>query len=112
MKRGKDEMARGRRFKGQADCFEIPHFSYENDIGVLAQRTTQARGERFGMGADLPVVHDAALALMHKLDGIFEGDDVILPMLVGMIEHGSKRRGFAASGWTRDEDQTFVQHAR
>ena len=85
-------------FDRQRDRLEIAHFTHQNNIRIFAQRTAQCGGEGFGMQADLTVVYDAPLALMHKLDGVLDRYDMILARAVGHINNGCQGGGFAAAG--------------
>ena len=64
------------------------------------------------MRADLAVVHETALARVHELDRILDGDDVILPVLVRMVHDRRQRRGLAAAGRSGDQHEPLVEHRR
>ena len=61
---------------------------------------------------DFAVVDQAVLAFVHELDGVFDGDDVVAAVLVGVIHHGGQRRGFAGAGRAGDDDQAAVEHGK
>ena len=63
-------------------------------------------------GADLAVVDQAALALVHELDRILDRDDVVLAVLVGVVDHRGQRGGLAGAGRPGDQHQALVQHRR
>ena len=42
------------------------------------------------MTPDFPVVDDAVLAFMDKLNGIFHRDDVVFPGPVGLVDDGGQ----------------------
>jgi len=45
----------------------------------------------------LSVVYDAALALVDELDGVFNGDDVVFSLAVGLVDDGGESGRIAAS---------------
>ena len=61
------------------------------------------------MKADFTMIDQAALALVHKFDRIFNGDDVIFSCFVCMIDNGRQSRGLAAARRTRHKDQAFMK---
>ena len=62
------------------------------------------------MKPDFPMIDDTALVLVDELNGIFDGNDVILPVLVGVIDHGREGRRLPTSRRARDQHEAFVQH--
>ena len=53
---------------------QIPHFSDQNYVRVLAQDVAQSPGEIRCVLADLSLIHDAVLVRVQVLDRIFDGD--------------------------------------
>ena len=102
-----DQVPCGCGFDRQGNRFEITHFSNEDNVRVFTQGTTQRRGERHRMQSHLSMIHDAPLTLVHELDGIFDRENVIFSILVGIVDHGSQGRGLTAAGWTSNQDQPF-----
>ena len=109
VQRSEYEMSRGRRRQCQFDGFEVAHFTDENDVGIFTQRAAQRRGKRFRVQADFAMIDQAALALVHEFDRIFDRDDVILPDLVRVVDDRRQRRGFSASRRSGDEHQSLVE---
>src|SRR6266508_3311575 len=62
------------------------------------------------MESDFAMVDDATLALMDKLDRIFDGNDMVFPIFVGMIDQCRQRGGLATAGRARHQDEALVQH--
>ena len=56
------------------------------------------------------MVDEAILALVHEFDRVFDCDDMVFPVLVGVVHHGRKRCGFARPGRTRYDDQPAMEH--
>ena len=57
------------------------------------------------MNADLAMINDAPLALMHKLYRVFDSDNVIFALTVGHIDNRRQGCGFSAAGGAGDQDQ-------
>ena len=64
------------------------------------------------MHAHLALVHQAALVLVHELDGIFDGDDVVRSVLVDVIDERRQRGALAAAGGARDQHQALAEPAQ
>ena len=54
---------------------------------------------------NLPLVHQAFLMIVEILDRILDGDDVLRPLFVDLVEHGRERGGLAAAGRSSDEHE-------
>src|ERR1035441_7051095 len=104
-------MASAGGHQGQFDGLQVAQFPHQDDVGVLTQGTAKSRGKRLGVDADLTVVDEAGLALMDKFDGVFNGDDMVPAVLVRIIDHGGESCRFAGASWSRDHNQTAMQHA-
>ena len=48
------------------------------------------------------------LVLVEDLDRVLDRDDVALTGPVDVVDHRGERRGLAAPGWPRDEDQAAL----
>src|ERR1035437_5249672 len=48
---------------------------------------------------------------MNEFDGVFDRDDMIAAILVGIIDHGGEGGGFAGARGSGHHDQTAVKHA-
>ena len=82
MQRSENKVAGGRGGERQLDGFQVAHFADQNDVGVFAQGASQRRRKRARVHSDFAVVHQTILAAMHKLDRVFDGNDVILPCML------------------------------
>ena len=112
VQRAEDKVAGGRGGQRQLDRFQIAHFTDEKDVRVFAQRAAQGGGERVRVHADFAMLHQAILAAMHELDRVFDRDDVIVPLHVGVIHHRRQRGRFAGTGRAGDQDQALLQHRK
>ena len=105
-------MSRFRRCNSDTDRLEITHLTDQNNIRIFAQRGAQRIGIALGVQTDLPLVYHRHFVLMKILDGIFQGNDMGVPVVIDFIDNGGKCRRFTASGGPRDENQpsfSFIQ---
>jgi len=102
---GEGEVARLGDAERRLDGFEVAHFADEHHVRVLAQRRAQGVGEAARVGADLALVDDAGLVRVEELDGVLDGDDVLVPLAVDLVEHGGQRRRLAGPRGACDEDE-------
>ena len=109
---GEHEMAGFGGFQGQFDGFQVAHFADENDVRVFAQGAAQGRCKGAGVAADLALVDQAARRSVHEFDGVFDGDDVVAPVVGGVAQHGGQGGGFARAGGAGDENQALGAHGQ
>ncbi len=100
----KDQVTGQRRLDGDLGRLQIPDLSDHDHVGILAQDRPQPVGEgEVDLGVDL----DLADPLELVLDGILDGDDV----LVGGVDPGQggvKGGGLAASGGSGDQGDPWL----
>ena len=51
------------------------------------------------------LIHQTTLVLVHKFDWVFNGDDVVVPFGVDLIQHGRQGGGFARTGGSGHQNQ-------
>ena len=78
--------------------FSVPELADKDDVWILAHGGSYAVGEARQMRTKFSLNHLAFLARMHKLDGIFEADDVEAAGLVQVIDHRREGRRLARPG--------------
>src|SRR5690606_38968453 len=93
------------------DGLEVAHLADKYDVGIFAKRRAQRLLEALRVRADLALVDEAALVLVHELDWIFDRDDVVGALLVDDVDQRGERRRLAAPGRPGDEHETFGQVA-
>ena len=49
---------------------------------------------------------------MHELDRVFDGDNMIVPVEIRMIDHCRERGRFTGTGRAGDKDQALLQHRK
>ena len=88
----------------------ISHLADQNHVGRLTQRVLQGHLVGFGIRADFTLVHQTLLVSMEKLDGILNGNNVLLALAIAIIHHGRHGRGLAATGTAEENHQTALGH--
>ncbi len=68
-----------------------------------AARSAAREAER--VGVDLALVDETSLVLVDVLDRILDGEDVLAPLGVDLVDHRRERRGLAAAGRAGDEHE-------
>ena len=58
------------------------------------------------VSGDLALVDHAILMVMKKLDRVLDGQDVVVPVDVDLVDHRRERRRFTGAGRAGDEDQS------
>src|SRR5947209_18231604 len=58
------------------------------------------------IGVQLALVDDAALVRMEKLHRIFDGDDVLVPLAIDLVDHRRERGRLAGTGRAGDEHES------
>ena len=78
VQRGEHEVAGLRRVQRDLHRLGVAHLADQDDVGVLAQRRPQRLGEGRRVLADLALADHALVVLVHELDRVLDGDDVIV----------------------------------
>src|SRR5216684_4633544 len=91
--------------------FEVAHFADENDVGILTQCGAQGSRKVGGVDFDFALVDEAALVAMQKLDGVFDGDEVVGAIGIDAVDHGGERGGLTGTGGAGDENQAALLFA-
>ena len=105
MERREGQMARLRDTKRGFDSLEVTHLTDEHDVGIFTQCGAKRVRETVGIRVNLPLVHQALLMIVEILNRILDGDDVLRPLFVDLVEHGRERRGLAAARRSSDEHE-------
>ena len=98
-------LGRGHR---DAHRLVVAQLADQDDVRILAQSRVQRGGEARGVHADLALADQAALALMHELDRILDGEDVPLHARVDVIDHRRERGRLARAGLAGHQDEPIV----
>src|SRR6476469_7358978 len=88
------------------DRLEVTHFTDEHDVWVLAESRAKSSAERMSVSSNFTLVHHAVLMVMKKLDRVFDGQDVVVPVNVDLIDHLSERSRLTRSRWAGNEHQS------
>ena len=82
---------------------QVTHLADQHDVRVLAQRRAQRVGEALRVAVHLALVDQAPLVLVHELDRVLDGEDVVVPLLVDLVDHRRQCRRLARPS-AGDED--------
>ena len=87
------------------DGFQVAHFADQHHVRVFAEGGAQGVGEALGVGVQFALVDQAVLVHVHKFDRVLDGEDVLVPLGVDLVDHGGQGRGFARAGRSGHQDQ-------
>ena len=65
-----------------------------------------------GVRPHLALVHQAALVVVHELDRVLDGDDVVVPVAVHVVDQGGERGRLARAGGAGDEHEPLREEAQ
>ena len=82
---------------GKRDGLQITHLTDHDDVRVFTQGASEGVGEGLGVGMDLALGDMAALRGNKVFDRILEGDDVVVPVAVDVVDQRGKRCALAAA---------------
>ena len=94
----KDQMAGLSRFEDNLDGFTVAHLTHQDDFGRLPHRRAQGVPEAGRIAVQFPLMHGGALVVVQELDGIFNGDDVVIFLAIDAIEQDRQSGRLARSG--------------
>ena len=77
------------------DGFQIAHFADQHHIRIFTKSGAQRVGKTLGIGVQFTLVDHAILVHVHEFDRILNGENVIVPLAVDLVDHGRQRRRFA-----------------
>ena len=112
VQRAEHQVAGLRGLDRDRDGLEIAQLADQHDVGILAHRRAQRRLEAVGVRADLALVDQAALVLVHELDRVLDRDDVVGARAIDVVDHRAQRRRLAGTGRAGDQHQALVQLAQ
>ena len=111
MESAENQVARLGRSDCQGDCFQVPHLPDHHDIGILTECRAEGLGERMGIVSQFPLVDNRHLMGVNEFNRIFDGDDVLVTVLVDMVNHGCQRRGLTGTRGTGHQNEAARQLA-
>src|SRR5210317_1137018 len=94
----------------QANGLEVTHLADENYVGVFAQCRAQGfvKAERVAM--HFALIDQGLLGLVHELDWILDGEDMVRFVLVDVVNHRCKRCRLTGTRWTRNQHDASWMH--
>ena len=94
-KRSENDVPRFCRANRRRDRFQVPHFTDQDTVWVLTQRSSNRFRETRHVNADFALVDRRLLVVVIKLDRILDRDNVVVVPLVDEIDQTGQRRTFA-----------------
>src|SRR5229473_2925482 len=111
-KDGDDALNRFRGIEGvQGGENQVAGFGGQDDVGILTESGAQSGGEVCGVDFDFALVDEAFLVAVEKLDGVFDGHQVVGAVGVDAVDHGREGGGLAGTGRTGHEDEAALLFA-
>src|SRR5205807_4315561 len=95
---------------GVQTCALPIYLAHQDDIRVFPEGAAQGGREGPGVGADLTLIDIAFPVLVDELDRILDGEDVVLPLVVHVVDHRGQGRGLPRPGGPGDEHEPAVFH--
>ena len=108
VQRRQDEVTRLGRRQPNLDGLQIAHLAHQDDVGILAQRSPQRRGEREAVCTNLALGDDGALVPHQELHRVLHGNDVAVAVLVDVVDDRSERGRLSRTGCAGHENEPAV----
>ena len=91
-------MAGFSRSNSSFECFVVPHFTHEHDVGVFPHQGPQGFVEGQTVDANFTLVDVGFVVLEQVFDGVLDGDDVATLSLIDVLQHRSNGGRLARTG--------------
>ena len=104
MQRAEDQVAGFGCPQGRLDGFQVAQLADKDHVRVHSQRSSQGLGEAGDVGADFTLVDHRLLVGVVVFDGIFDGDDVLVEVLIDVVDHRRQRGGLSRAGRSGDQE--------
>ncbi len=88
----------------------LTHLADQDHIWRFTQGALQGAVDRQGVLAQLALVDDGALVGVHKLNRIFDRENMTRGVLVAMIDHARLGGGFAGAGGADHQHHAALEH--
>ena len=108
VERGEDEVAGFGGGEGGGHGFAVAHLADHDDVGILTEDGADGLGEVGSVVAEFDLFDERVAIGVLVLDGIFDGDDVVLAAGVDAIDEGGEGGGFTAAGGSGEKDEALV----
>ncbi len=88
VQRGQDKVAGFRGFESDFNGFPVAHFADEDNLGSLTQGAAKSERKRRRVAVQLALVDGGLFMFVQKLDGIFDGEDVVGLFHIHFVDDG------------------------
>jgi len=65
-----------------------------------------------GSSRRAPLIYEAAFAFVDEFDGVLNGKDMVVAILVRVVNHGRQRGRLARASGTGNQHQALVHHRK
>ncbi len=97
---------------GNSHCLVISHFSKQNNVWTLSERSTQGSDIIFCIRTNFTLAYDAFLMAVKKFKRVFKSNNMLFHCAVNCINDTGKRGGFSTSCRSGDKNQPFVMSSK
>ena len=97
------------RFEDALDGFAVAHLADQNDLGRLPQGGAQGVSEAGSVAMQFALMNGRAFVVVQELDGIFNGDDVVILLAIDAVEQHGQGGRLARSGGAGHENDAIAQ---
>ncbi len=73
-------------FEDDLNGFAVAHLAHQNNFRRLAKGGAQSVREAGGIAVKFPLMDGGAFVVVQELDGIFDGNDVIIFLAIDEVE--------------------------
>src|SRR5262249_26641666 len=86
--------------------FAVPHFTDEDYFRSLTHGRAECMSEARRITVQLALVNRRTLVIMQELDGILNGDDVVILLSIDGVEQHRQRRRLTRARRARNENDS------
>ena len=109
MQGGENQVAGFGGHQSGLDGGQVTHLTNQDHVRVCTEQGVQRVLEGFGIGANFPLVDDAHVGLVDVLDGVFQGDDVLVLGVVDLVQQAGQGGGLAGAGLAGDQNDALLE---
>ena len=109
MQRRKHQVAGLCSFESDFDSLFVPHLAHQDDLGRLAQCRPQGQREAGCIAMQLALMDDAVLVGMQEFDGVLDGQNMVVMLLVDHVDDRRQGGGLSRPRRARRQHHSVSQ---
>ena len=86
--------------------FQVAHFADQHHVRVFTEGSAQRVSKALGVSVQFALVDQAIFVHVHEFDWVLDGEDVIVPLGIDLVDHGRQSGGFAGSRRSGNQHQS------